>query len=174
MTPMMRVGAWIIVFSLLGCSSNGAIEAANADADDAEVSAALRGGAPRYTKTSPEVVGKYSSDQGCPGGFDVCYDIEVRRKGAGLEVSLGMDDRYVARAFESRGALVFSVDGLNEDCDDPGCGNLTKISGVIYATRLAGKWVPRIKATVLADFPFPDEEGAPEGEVKTVIRLDKN
>lgn len=171
---MMRLVAWAVVLSLFGCSSNGLVERpANADADDAEVSAALRSGAPRYTKSSPEVVGKYSSAQGCPGGFDVCDDIEVRRKGAGLEVSLGMD-RYVARVFESRGALVFSVDGLNEDCDDPGCGNLTKISGVIYATRLDGKWVPRIKATVLIDFPFPDEEGAPEGEVKTVVRLDKN
>ncbi|MBK6692169.1 MAG: hypothetical protein IPG50_08185 [Myxococcales bacterium] len=141
---------------------------------DTEVEEALRTG-PRYTLESPEIFGDYASDDGCAGGFDVCYSVKVRRSGDKVEVVLG-DESFgavVAPAWMSRGSVLFSVDGLEGDCDDPGCGNLQKISGVIYPVKKGTKWVPQVKASIVADFPFPDEQEAPSGEVKSVVRYKK-
>jgi hypothetical protein len=69
--------------------------------------------------------------------------------------------------------LVFKwVNSENDDCDDPGCWNLLGLSGVIYSKKLSrGGSVPAIKLYVKKDYPFPDEDDAPEGETTEVEKF---
>lgn len=130
--------------------------------------------APKYTLRTAAIFGAYHSDEGCPGGFSECYDVTVSKKGSGVEVTLG--DQYgsvTASAWASNGVLLFRAKDLRGDCDDPGCGNLLEVHGVLYPKKVGSAWVPQVKVTYLAEFNFPDEEGAPEGEVKTVVRMTK-
>lgn len=157
-----------------GCGDGGSGPEASAEAE-------VQSGAPRYTVDSPEVLGVYRSGPGehCPGGLTECEHVELRKVDGKLKVSFGWD------AFEEgyegvtdvwatdSGVLVFSIDDgpWSRECDDPGCGDLVKISGVIYPVRDGDRWVPQVKATYDAVFHFPDDERAPEGDVRTVMRL---
>jgi hypothetical protein len=100
----------------------------------------------------------------------------VRRKGTKLEVAFG-DPRWglvVTEARASRGVLVFTSGVMpSDECDAPGCGNLLKVSGVIYPVAENGKWVPQIKATYTIECPYPDDPEAPRGEVRTTQRMKK-
>ncbi len=157
--------------------------AAPVPADEArgEEASELRDKKPRYSLESAELLGEYANDEGCPGGFDACEQIRLRRTadGAGLEVSIGGYEQWYARGLVApvqatqSGVLVFTTGELpNElpwaDCQDPGCGNILKVSGVIYPVAQGDTWIPRLKATFTLDFPYPDEDGAPEGELREV------
>jgi len=139
---------------------------------------------PRYTVDSEIVLGTYSSTEGCAGGFDICEDIEVRRTPTGLEVKLGHFDMFGAPPFlvpvreADNGVIVFSSGDLPNhrpfgDCDNPGCGNIVRVSGVVFPAAEDGRWVPRLKAFYTFDFPFPDEHDAPHGEVKESLTFKK-
>lgn len=65
-----------------------------------------------------------------------------------------------------KGNLVFKWENPEaDDCDDGGCWNLLGLSGVVYAKKKGTKYVPAVRVFVKKDYPFPDEEGSPEGEV---------
>ena len=131
-----------------------------------------RGGA---SKRSAALRLEYTSDESCPGGFAACDRIALEKDGDHVVVRFGDpgDRTYETRAWSSRGVVLFSVDGLDPDCDDPGCGNLMHISGVIYPVKSGSRYVPQVKATFVADFPYPEDDDSPDGEVKTVIRMKK-
>ena len=162
-----------LLVSMLSVGCGGADSAADDVADlDAEVAQELRNGAPRYDLRTAAILGEYSSDDGCPGGFSTCDRVVVEKEGDRVLVRLGYDE-LEARAWASRGVILFSIDGLDGDCDDPGCGNMVRVSGVIYPVKKGNKYVPQVKATYVTDFPYPEDEDSPSGEVKTVIRMKK-
>lgn len=132
---------------------------------------------PTYDLDTDHILGVYGGEDWCSGGFDACVDAEIRAKEeGGYEIELGGGqywDGYMADLHESNGVLLFSTGDRYDDtgpdfddCDDPGCGNVLKISGVIYPKKIDGQWVPTIKSYYTIDFPFPDEEEAPEGILK--------
>jgi hypothetical protein len=135
------------------------------------------GARPKYTTRSVAIRGEYraGANDYCAGGFDACDRIVLSYENRKLKIKFGYEyTDYTAEAFTQNGVVVFSTGEMTDgDCDDPGCGNMTKISGVIYPVRVGNAWVPRVKATYSTDFPYPDEPDAPEGIVKTTIRLQK-
>lgn len=174
MKRLIACGA-IVLASTTGCRGP---EDAAPFADETAATEALTG-APRYDLSSDVVLGEYTSDEGCPGGFDACERVVVRRSGAKVEVSFGFDAfgsrSYIASAWSDGRVILFSTGDITDgDCDDPGCGNLVRMSGVIYPVRVGQRWVPQVKATYAVDFPFPDEPDAPDGEVRTTIRLKRS
>lgn len=171
--------ALLTLASLAGCTSStaadpGAELASLADDPEVNQTSDELKSKPKYTVRTAAVLGEYASNDSCAGGFDVCDHAVLRRNGDKLEIALGSYEPIVAEVHASKGVLVFTTGELPfGDCDDPGCGNLVKISGVVYPVAQGSKWVPQVKATVIADFPFPEEEESPEGEVKSVVRMKK-
>ncbi|MFO0666683.1 MAG: hypothetical protein U0174_22220 [Polyangiaceae bacterium] len=143
---------------------------------DAEVTQELQG-KPKYTLTSTVIRGHYTNDENCTGGFDACGDADVVREGSKTIVRFGSGDRYYADTWVSKGVILFSTKGRYEDysgfCDDPGCGDILRISGVIYPVKKGNAWVPRIKATFGLEFLHPEEEDSPEGEISETVRMEK-
>jgi hypothetical protein len=151
------------------------------EGDEAEVAQEL-GARPSYTVRSVAIRGEYKANESasCPGGFDACERIVVRREDGTLRLEFGYwDDVYRywrserASAWSDHGVIVFATGEIESDCDDPGCGNMTSISGVIYPVRVGERWVPQIKATYSADFPYPESEEDYSGIVRTTMRLSK-
>ena len=145
--------------------------------DDPEVSSQDQDltGKPSYSVRSVAIRGEYTSEQGCAGGFDACYRVSVTRANDKLKIHFG-DDAWgwdAADVWTRNGVILFSTGELDEECDDPGCGNMMKITGVIYPVKSGNAWVPQVKATYVADFPYPEYEGDNEGEIATTIRLKK-
>ena len=102
--------------------------------------------------------------------------IALRVESVGVQV--GFDNESILITFAHRSdetRAIFSIDGgpWAMPCDDPGCGDLLKISGVVYPVRQGNDWGPQIKATYDAEFPFPDEKDAPNGDVRSTIHLQK-
>jgi hypothetical protein len=132
------------------------------------------GAKPKYTTRSIAIRGEFTTDETCPGGFDSCERILVSRTETGLDLEFGFWDSYRVKAWAKNGVVLFTNDGpINDDCQDPGCGDMTKITGVIYPVRQGNEWVPQIKATFTTEFNHPDEEDAPGGEVTTTVRMRK-
>ena len=99
----------------------------------------------------------------------------MKKTDSGLVLEFGYYDSYRVKTWAKNGVVLFVNDGpINDDCQDPGCGDMTKITGVIYPVRQGNEWVPRIKATFTTEFNYPDEEDAPSGEVTTTVRMRKN
>lgn len=145
--------------------------------DDPEVgqSSDELGARPKYTTRSVAIRGDFSTNETCPGGFDSCERILVKKTDSGLVLEFGYYDSYRVKTWAKNGVVLFVNDGpINDDCQDPGCGDMTKITGVIYPVRQGNEWVPRIKATFTTEFNYPDEEDAPSGEVTTTVRMRKN
>jgi hypothetical protein len=141
--------------------------------DDAEVTQDLTA-RPKYTLASRAIFGAYTSDEGCPGGFEACYSLTVAREDGKTTIKFGDYSEYPVTIWASRGVVLFSTGDMGSgDCDDPGCGDMLKVSGVIYPVKKGDAWVPRIKATYVAEFLHPEEDDAPEGEITTTIRLEK-
>lgn len=170
--------ACLLALSITACAVESSPDVSGGDAyaeDGDDVTSELRA-KPRYTFKTREVLGEYTSDGGCAGGFDACDSVEIMplEEGEGLRIWFGGPYGFDAPLRQTKnGVLVFSTAVNWADCDDPGCGDLRHISGVVYPVAKKGKWVPQVKATYLAEFRYPDEQGAPEGEVKTVLHLTK-
>jgi hypothetical protein len=152
--------------------------------DDPEVAqtADELGARPKYTTRSVAIRGEFTTNESCPGGFDACERILVKRTDSGLSLELGgwygmsgAYEGYRVKTWAKNGVVLFVNDGpINDDCQDPGCGDMTKITGVIYPVRKGNQWVPQIKATFTTEFNYPDEEDAPSGEVTTTVRMRKS
>lgn len=137
---------------------------------------------PRYTLAATHLLGRYEGSDFCKGGPTACEWADVAELAPGKwQIAFGAGEYtpgYVARVWQRNGVLLFSTgdrygyDGPdNDDCQDPGCLNLLKITGVIYPRKVDGQWVPTIKAHVTIDFPHPDEREAPRGEHRFVTRM---
>lgn len=163
------------------CSSSEPAPGAEDPLGDPEVMVDELNGRPSYTVRSVAIRGEYRSapDDHCPGGFDACNEIKVHYVDGKLKLEFGDWDQDFdlwsqgGTAFSQRGVVLFDTGEMHNECDDPGCGNLVRIHGVIYPVKVGNEWVPRIKTTVEADFPYPEYEGDNEGIVKTTVRLTK-
>lgn len=132
-------------------------------------------GRPKYTRRNTRLLGYWRGDDDCHGGFDMCTGALVERGADGQWSIVFGPYEYGSNLrlplVNTDGVFVFTsgdngpVEG-HDDCDDPGCGNLEKIWGVIYPKKVGTKWVPTLKASFIFVFPYPDEEDAPEGEVR--------
>jgi hypothetical protein len=183
MRVLSRAALFVFPFVVAACSAgpmdegaanegSGPIDDEREILNDAEVSQEL-GARPSYTLRSRIPLGEYSSNEGCAGGFDACDKITVKKVDGKVEVAFGFDGDVKTDAWVRNGVLLFSASDLSTDCDDPGCGNLIKATGVIYPVRDGDRWVPQVKVTYTAEFPYPEYEGDNEGEVRTVIRMKK-
>ncbi len=136
------------------------------------------GARPRYTRRNTTLLGKWASPNHCPGGFDLCEDARVIKEADGSwSIALGYADQWgddppKYKLVPADGVFVFSSgdDGVPgyDDCQDPGCGDVMKVSGVLYPKRVGDTWRPTIKVTYDMEFWHPDEEDAPHGEVRHV------
>jgi hypothetical protein len=176
------LGFALVALVALGCASDPSSSNGPDDGllGDAEVTQELNG-KPRYSARSLAIRGEYKApnDQGCPNGSDVCERIVVHRENEKTWFEFGYYDRYdrywensgEARVWSENGVVLFTTGEINDDCDDPGCGNFVTITGVIYPVKVGDEWEPRMKVHYTLAFPFPDEPDAPEGIVKRTIRL---
>ena len=184
-TPFFKLASACMILALplggVGCaSSEEGTEAERGIEDvqgvDAEVTQELQG-KPKYTTSSTVIRGSYGSNEYCQGGFDACGDAQVIRQGSRTIVKFGSDGEYTADAWSSRGVILFSTKGRYEDnsghCDDPGCGDILRITGVIYPVKKGNTWVPRLKATFGLEFLHPDDAESPEGEINDVVHMNK-
>jgi hypothetical protein len=146
---------------------------------DGEVTQDL-GARPKYTLSTALVRGTYVANASCPATSG-CQDLYVVMERGRLVVRFEDGDTYysadmVADVWASGGNLLFSTKNRLEgrgDCDDPGCGNIEKVTGIIYPVRVGNAWVPGIKTTYQMEYKFPDWDGAPEGYVSETARLTK-
>lgn len=132
---------------------------------------------PKYNLASGEVYGEYEelTNEWCKDTEDrPCVAGEVNKENGQVVLYLVDFDRTIPLKPTAAGRLVFKWENpKDDDCDDPGCWNLLGLSGVIYPKLKAGKWVPALKVFARKDYPFPDEEGAPEGEVTEIYKYNK-
>lgn len=139
---------------------------------------------PEFQINDDNLLGTYSGDVSdyCPGGFDSCTDAELKRKVDGsLELVLGggpyWDGKH-ADVWKQGKVLLFSTKDRYapgardwDDCDDPGCGNVVQITGVIYPKKVDGGWAPTIKAYHTVEFDHPVEVDDPDGELRWMNRM---
>jgi hypothetical protein len=174
--------AVVLPLLVLGCGGTSEVTAADDEPTDDETYEL--NGRPRYTVHSAAIRGEYRANQGeyCAGGFDACDSIVVRDEDGKLWLQFGeFGESYgtpywqpeQARTWTENGVVLFTTGELQGDCDDPGCGNMMKITGVIYPVKVGDAWVPRIKAQYTAEFLYPDDEESPSGIVHTTMRLSK-
>jgi hypothetical protein len=105
------------------------------------------------------------------GDDDFFGTVKVVKQGTRLSIELDGESHPLSRT--PTGAFVFTHDeGLVVNpCDDPGCGDIIKISGVVFLKNAAGgPSQPQVKLTVTQEFSHPESEGDPEGEVKRTVR----
>jgi hypothetical protein len=132
-------------------------------------------GRPNYSRRNTSLLGMWSGSDHCPGGFDLCTDARIDREPDGSwsitlgPAPFGSDLKIPLRS--TNGVFVFSTgdaEGVpgHDDCQDPGCGDVLKVSGVLYAKKVGTEWVPTLKVSLVLQFSHPDEEDAPEGEVR--------
>jgi hypothetical protein len=136
------------------------------------------GARPKYTRRNTTLLGKYGSRDYCPGGFDLCEDARIIKEADGSwSIALGYADQFGGPLpkyplVPADGVFVFSsgdsgVPGY-DDCQDPGCGDVMKVSGVLYPKKVGDAWKPTLKVTIDLEFWHPDEDDAPHGEVRHV------
>ncbi len=169
----------IALLSLLafGCAAPSASSDGLTDEEkqllDPEVTQELQG-RPSYTVASVAIRGDYGSSDRCAGGNIACEWISVSRENNQTKVWLGDDYGFGADTVWSKnGVILFSTDRGPGDCDDPGCGDVVRVYGVIYPVKVGETWVPQAKVTYEMEFLHPESDEDPEGEVKEVIRFTK-
>lgn len=103
------------------------------------------------------------------------YDVRIEQRGNKLVIHFGADgnDHHLDLTKTRSGAYVFTTGDLNGECDDPGCGYVTKVSGVVYLKKVGSKKVPSLKLTVREQFDHPEYDGDLEGEQTTTLRWAK-
>lgn len=134
--------------------------------------------APKYTMEKfKDLVGNYEGNNSCTGGFDLCDQATLKLDEAGKALIIFGDSYYgskveVTEITAKNGRILFSAD-IESDCDDPGCGNLISVRGVIYPKKVGRKYVPVLKGYVTTDFPYPDEDDSPVGFVEDTFVLSR-
>lgn len=135
-------------------------------------SASAWAAAPKYDLSSKEILGAYEEVNGsCTDINDrPCIGVRIKKGDGVITVTLeNYRDIEVNLRETKKRALVFKWENPeNDDCDDPGCYNILGISGVVYAKKKGRTYTPAVKLYVKKDYPFPDEDDAPEGEVTEV------
>lgn len=154
-------------------SSEGLTEE-EAELLDPEVTQELQG-RPSYTVASVAVRGSYAGDDGCAGGFTVCHRATVSREDGRTKVWLGDEYGFEADTVWSKnGVILFSAESPDTDCDDPGCGDIVHVSGVIYPVKAGETWAPQVKLTFQMEFWHPESEDDRYGELTEIVRLHKD
>lgn len=126
---------------------------------------------PQYSLATTEVYGQYEqfTTSSCTDEHSrPCVGATVKKVNGKAILKLTDFDAQIPLFETSNGRrrIVFNWENSQDgDCDDPGCWNLLGLSGVIYPKKQGNKYVPALKVFVKKLYPFPDEEGAPEGEV---------
>lgn len=134
--------------------------------------------APKYTMEKfKQITGNYVGENDCAGGFDLCEQATVKLDSDGKAVIIFGDRQYgsqieVRNITAQNGRILFQAE-IEMDCDDPGCGNLQAVRGVIYPKKVGRKYVPVLKGFVTTDFPYPDDEDAPRDIVNDVFHLSR-
>lgn len=130
---------------------------------------------PAMKISDPKILGAYklnSPEFGCQDeGRGICEKASISKKGAKLFVEFA-DGSYSIPLTQKNDVLTFSGD-FQEECDNPGCGNVEKIFGIVYFKKLAGAWVGTIKVNTVVDFPYPESEEDPEGPTTSTAYLTK-
>jgi hypothetical protein len=130
---------------------------------------------PALLINNPQILGQYSPATGvyCQDeGRGICQSAKIEKKGADTFVVFANDPKYSMTLSQKKDVLFFTQN-FEMDCDNPGCGNLGSIYGIVYYKKINGQWALTIKVTTVVDFPFPDEEDAPEGLVTSSAHLFK-
>jgi hypothetical protein len=132
--------------------------------------------APKYDLKTKAVLGGYEQlNSSCTesGTRRPCVLAEVVKTSTGLKLNLLDHDLSFPLTAEN-GRLTFDWENPeNGDCDDPGCGNLLSLKGVVYPLKKGSNYVPALKVFKTEDYPFPEYEGDNEGEVKSVVNFVK-
>lgn len=121
---------------------------------------------PEYSLESPEILGGYRLPRArCLSTGPSCDFATIKKVRGRVVVELPEYEQTITLRESAGGRLTFSWENPeNDDCDDPGCGNLLKVSGVVYPRKVGRSYVSTLKLYVTMDYPFPDEEDAPSGE----------
>lgn len=134
--------------------------------------------APKYTLAQfKDLVGNYVGDNACTGGFDLCDQATLKLDESGKPMIIFGDSTYGSRIevrnITAQGGRILFSEELESNCDDPGCGNLLSVRGVIYPKKVGRKFVPVLKGYVTTDFPYPEDEESPSGEVEDTFTLNR-
>lgn len=121
-----------------------------------------------------KITGQYqASNGGCDGGFVACDFLTVKKQGDGkFRITFGSEEYsdYVVELNKTTRSGEFSFDqSFDDDCQDPGCGNMLNISGKLQV--VGGK--PVITATFEIEFSHPEEPGDREGTISKTIEFSK-
>jgi hypothetical protein len=154
----MRVALCFLALSLLstavGCGADDPPSAEASDVDDLTAS----GFAGTYEAAT-------SQDD------DFFGSVKVVKQGARLSVELDGESHPLSRT--PSGAFVFSHEEgvLVNPCDNPGCGDMVKVSGVLFLKTLEDNTKQaQIKLTVTEEFSHPESEEDREGLFTTTVR----
>ncbi len=125
--------------------------------------AAFSASAPSYTVKSSEILGKYT----------LTNENDYFSKGDSLEVKFIQNEDsleenklvvyfldafdYPVDVFEDSGSLQID-DFQYGECDDPGCGYISGISGKITSTKVGDSYVPSVQMTLTYTYDYPEYE----------------
>lgn len=133
--------------------------------------------APKYNLKSKEIYGGYEEvgSSGCTEyktGLP-CIGAEVLKINGKAVLHLSTYDVSIPLN-ASNGRIIFKKEGSDfAQCDDPGCFDLLGVSGVIYPKKQGNKYIPAVKVYLYKEYPYPDEEDSPSGEVTETERFIK-
>jgi hypothetical protein len=153
----LSVAALAVSFSLLtGCAAPSEESAPTESTEDE-----LR---------STDLAGTYEPNTDDDSFFT--QSLSVTRVGTKLQIAIHGDKYDLSRT--RSGAYVFTSGEIFGECDDPGCNYTSKISGVVYLKKVGTKKVPSVKLNVTSMHPYPEYEGAIEGETTETLRFTKS
>lgn len=132
---------------------------------------------PQYTAKSAEVVGDYTPlpGQDC-WQMELCEKVTITSTPRGLMLIADNEFRRIVTSLRAtpQGTLLFKwTNPVWERCDDPGCGDLRSLGGVIYPKLIDDQWVPAMKLHLNYEYRFPVEVDDPNGEVTKTFSLIK-
>lgn len=116
---------------------------------------------PPLNSIEPAIYGSYSSLE-----TDDRPGAEIVRLASGKSVVRFEEEGVEALLQVRKGKMVFVAEELSQvSCDDPGCNNLLEIRGELARKRVNGVCRIVLKTKTTREFPYPESEGDPEGEV---------
>lgn len=110
--------------------------------------------------TAAQITGEY--EPSTPADGSDFFFVSIREEGG--KTILDLDGFEFDLLPTASGARVFSKEDVTSDCDNPGCWNMTKANGVVFLDKDDANRAT-IKVTIRRDFPFPESEDEPSGEV---------
>ena len=136
---------------------------------------------PRLSLKTKGLVGDYVNlEDSCYDSLEACEEAHIRMTSKGLVMWFGgvpgdgwRPTQYFVRMWEKNGVIIFAGSNYGDDCDNPGCGNMVGVSGVIYPKYIRGAWRIAIKTRHYLNYPAPDDFGAPAGRKTYVFRFFK-